>query len=278
MTTIKREEFMPPMIQKINWKGVLCQFLDIDDADNETILESLHTMKHKLNRINQLEIMGATIESAEEITYQIIHRVSCSDEGTVMLYSERPWVVKNAKGWPHLRGSGPIENLDLHLERHKEKAFLVYNDYACCQDRRSPFEQDQLLAIVGENPLGLLLKESVSIIDEKFSFAMKEIFSKIGSDIHPNLVVKKEFAAPYVWWYVQRDMIQVAAGEISSDALKYIQLFQDYIDASLGQEYNAVDRLLAEDMIKPKYMHYLYVRSNLTYITHTLNWDQLMLS
>lgn len=263
MREAKSEMLVPalPMINQIDWRRVLCQFLGITfQIDDNAILASLQTAKSKLEAAERSIHMSSKDGSTEDMNYQTIHRIRCAEQSTTELCRDVPWPVRNADERIHLRGSGIIDNLELHLERHKWVTFLVYKDYTCCKSDSFAVEQQQPLATITDNASVLLANESVSIVSEDFGVALDELWSiAVGNASHPKFDQFKEFSAPFVWWYCQRDRLQAAIPALESHHLQHIRLFQAYINTSLGYEYESVDQLLREGRITAEYMPYLYI-------------------
>ncbi|KAJ0130193.1 Histone acetyltransferase GCN5 [Fusarium oxysporum f. sp. albedinis] len=103
-----------PMVP-FSWRNEICRFLDVspDALDKE---------------------LKARYEASKgPLRYEIIHSVCCEQskmEGR--RYLNQPWVVESGPNNAHLRGSQPILNFKLFLERNKEVIFIIYKDYRCC--------------------------------------------------------------------------------------------------------------------------------------------------
>ena len=252
---------LPPMIEQIDWRKVLCQFLSVSSrTEDNIILTSLHSVTDRIKAAERLSRKENNSESTDE--YQIIHRIRCAEQSTTELCLDVPWTVKNGPRKIHLRGGEMIEHLELHLERHKAVSFIVYKDYKCCETDDLGVQHGSHSVVIGADASDLLVNESVCIVSEAFCLALKELCSEaLGNASHPKFALSSEFSAPFVWWYCRRVQIAAAIPLLQPHHLQHIGLFQKYIDVSLGEEYEAVDMLVADGKITAEYMTYLYVGS-----------------
>ena len=250
---------VPPMISQIDWKAVVCQFLNISSRmEDNAILTTLQSANDKMKEAERSAHMKPNSDIAD--AYQIIHRIRCAEESEEQLCLDVPWTVKNGPRKVHLRGSQMIEHLILHLERHKEVAFIVFKDYRCCGGDELGVQQATNSAETGADASDLLVKESVRIVSEAFGLALKELWSKaVGTLYHPKFQPSSEFSAPFIWWYCQKAPIEAAIPSLQQKQLNHVRLFQTYLDSSLGDVYDAVDFLTEQGKITPEYMPYLYV-------------------
>lgn len=195
--------------------------------------------------------------------YHLIHRVYCADSGENSYYLETPWAVNSGENTVHLRGGKEIKNLELHIERHKNLAFLVYNQYTCCNPIQSSGNkpgqnQEQDTEDVNMYKSG----ESVCVISQAFHDMLLEIRSKERESIqgyYPNLNAIREFYAPYLWLYHDRESIKKQRPGLSRSSQQLLDAFLDYINTSLGEEYDEVDDLVSKGLISMKYTPYLFV-------------------
>ncbi|EFX01644.1 hypothetical protein CMQ_8110 [Grosmannia clavigera kw1407] len=124
----------PPMINDIDWRGVICKFLDKPTkTENDDLWVALQDVRTRYLEMKDCATEGLKSDGAMEPNYITIHRINCNEgESDGELSLGVPWPVRNADGYTHLRGREIISNLELHLERNKWVAFIVYKDYSCC--------------------------------------------------------------------------------------------------------------------------------------------------
>lgn len=214
----------------------------------------------RLKDADRLLHMTSNVDQIMVPEYQTMHRVRCLEQETTELYLGEPWPVRNTNDSIHLRGSGVVDNLELHLERHKGIAFMVYKDYTCCKSDGYETKQRRPLTVNPDTLESLQVNESVSIIASTLTLALEELWSVgVRSSLHPKFDLSTEFSTPYVWWYCQRSQLKARFDELTTEHVPYILLFQTYLDKSLGNEYQIVDQLLEDDQIMTKYLPYLYV-------------------
>jgi hypothetical protein len=218
-----------------DWRSMLCELLQIaPDANNQVLLSRLDIATRKF------ELAGKE-SSTQDLSapYHIVHRSV------------------------HLRGGTEIKNLELHIERHKNLTFLVYNDYTCCKapatasDRISKQDRDQ-----NAQDINLYKsEESVCVISQQLSHALMEIRNDYHNvpGYYPDFEVLQEFSAPYLWLYHERKSIEKMIPKLSSIYQHALGVFLDYIEISFGEEYSKVDALISKGMISSKYLSYLFV-------------------
>jgi hypothetical protein len=251
------EHMNSSMPTQVDWRKVLCKFLGSPSSTNdEVIIEALQSYTR---RLQAAEKSARAVIVEEEPEYETIYRVRCVNEKHTELFLDPPWTVNSGPFGAHLRGSNAIENLELHLERHKQLSFIVYKDYCCCEKEPS-LERNWITSSEGNLATNLLVGESVCIISEAFSCALEEIKEMTTDQIpYPIFDVNSELKSPYLWWYHQRKPIIKAASDLDPELLMHLGLFQKYINSGIGKRYEEIDRLLSRGQIQPEYMEYLYV-------------------
>ena len=251
----------------------MCRFLNLpSQAEELEILDALHTATETIRAAKDVRVASATTVvggvggSDDGPEYQTIHRIRCHsqhlgrDQGT-KLYRDEPVPIHSDGRSVHLHGGRLIGNLELHLERHKSVAFLVYKDYDCCiiEDPALLYGSPAADADLGDAST-MLANESVSIVSEALSDAMTKLGNEAKNSMPlPNFGRFEEFSSPYLWWYCQRDRLLAVAATFEPELLQHVMLFHEYILATLGDTYTEVDRLLKDGKIMPEYLPYLYV-------------------
>ncbi|KAI1359949.1 hypothetical protein F5Y08DRAFT_62021 [Xylaria arbuscula] len=237
----------------INWREEICRFLNrSSESTDDEILDGLDTVSTELVALRELNAQQVT--EPKPPSYQIINLIRCSQSPINGLYLGVPWVVENGPNGAHLRGSDKINNFELHLERNKEVAFFVYYEFECCYQRSRPTRKSEVK--------DFLVREYVFNISTKFRQALIEVCNLALKGIaHPDFTDDevKKFRYPYLWWYHGRRRIEQAKMQISSGSLVYLAIFQDYLDACIGHEWDTVDSLISRGYIKDKYIHYLFI-------------------
>jgi hypothetical protein len=242
----------------IDWRRQLCVFLRVpSDSKDTTLLKALQEAGVKLEEAERLS--SVALESRDRVPrFQVIHRVNCAIQGGVELYLEEPFVVRSGPGGSHLRGTKPITNFELYLERNKAISFIAYKDYRCCDPSRLPrrhFDQYE-----PAQPSTLLTKESVSIISVDFCSALNALAERALVDIpHPTFEIETEFNSPYLWWFHSRPKIPQNEQFLEHYQQEHILLFEVYLKERLGKVWDEVDALLSAGSIMAKYIEYLYV-------------------
>ncbi|KAF5535709.1 AAA family ATPase [Fusarium phyllophilum] len=198
-------------IVPFSWRNEICRFLDVSpDALDEVVFQAMGKAAKTLKEAEQLK---ARYEASEgPPLYEIIHSMRCEQsqmEGRQ--YLEQPWVVESGPNNAHLRGSQPILNFDLFLERNKEVVFIVYKNYRCCGRRRDGRKKAHMEPGGQVEASSLLTAEHISIISSDLSSAMED-FSKaaLGEFPHTDFKEGEEMKYPYIWWFHRRKEIDEA--------------------------------------------------------------------
>lgn len=186
----------------VDWRGVLCQFLDISSQEEDNSIIS--SLKRTADRLEASKNSHRDTKAFDIVDcYQTIHRIRCDQRSTPELSLEIPWAVENGSKAVHLRSGGAIDNLPLYLERNKQFSFIVYKEYTCCNKPYTP-------ARAGDDSdiSNLTAKESMCIVSEEFRRAFEELWSKNENAPHPQFKLFLEIPAPYIWWYSQREELE----------------------------------------------------------------------
>jgi hypothetical protein len=238
---------------------MLCELLQIaPDVTDQVVLSRLDIVTREV---------ASKKPSTQDLSapYHIVHRVFCEQKKDYTLYLDTPWALKSGEYSVHLRGGTEIKNLELHIERHKNLTFLVYNDYTCCSppkttsDRISKQDHDQNTQDINSYKS----EESVCVISQQLSNALMEIRNDYQNvpGYYPDFEVFQEFSAPYLWLYHERDSIEKMIPKLSRISQHSLGVFLDYIKISFGDEYSRVDALISKGLISSKYLSYLFVSS-----------------
>ncbi|KAF5695355.1 AAA family ATPase [Fusarium denticulatum] len=257
-----------PMVP-FSWRNEICRFLDVSpDALDEEVFQA---MRKAAKTLKEVEQMKARYEAQRgPPRYEIIHSVRCEQSRMEnRLYLDQPWVVESGPNNAHLRGSQPILNFELFLERNKEVVFIVYKNYTCCgrqHDGRTRAHMEHGGQVEASS---LLIAEHISIISAELSSAMERFSETTLSDIpHTDFKEGEEMKYPYMWWFHRRKEIDEALGKQDlSPWSPMVNLVRDYVIKRAAEEWQTVDELLARKAISFKYMDYLFVPDQITIST-----------
>ncbi|RGP70042.1 hypothetical protein FSPOR_4334 [Fusarium sporotrichioides] len=257
-----------PMVP-FSWRNEICRFLDVSpDALDDEVFQAMSKASQVLKEAEQ---MKARYEAGRgPPRYEIIHSVRCEQSRTEgRLYLDQPWVVETGPNDAHLRGSQPILNFELFLERNKEVVFVIYKYYRCC-GRQNNIRSKSHTELDDQVDASLLLSaEHISIISPDLSSAMEDFAELALADFpHTDFRGGEEMRHPYTWWFHRRKEINEALEEHSSSSwLPMVNLFREYILERMAKEWETVDELLARNKISLKYMGYLFVPDQLAIST-----------
>ncbi|KAH7200987.1 hypothetical protein BKA60DRAFT_528147 [Fusarium oxysporum] len=249
-----------PMVP-FSWRNEICRFLDISpDALDEEVFQAMGKAAKTLKEVEQMKARYEARRGPPR--YEVIHSVRCEQsrmEGR--LYLDQPWVVESGPNNAHLRGSQPILNFELFLERNKEVVFVVYKDYRCCGRQQNSRSKAHMEPGGQVEASSLLTAEHISIISPELSSAMVD-FSETALAEFPHTDFKEgeEMKHPYIWWFHRRKEINEVLGkhELSPWSLM-VNLVREYVLERMAEEWETVDELLARKKISLKYMDYLFI-------------------
>ncbi|KAF5548901.1 AAA family ATPase [Fusarium mexicanum] len=249
-----------PMVP-FSWRNEICRFLDVSpDALDEEVLQAMRKAAKTLKEVEQMKARYETQRGPPR--YEVIHSVRCEQSLTEdRLYLDQPWVVESGPNNAHLRGSQPILNFELFLERNKEVVFVIYKDYRCCGRRHDDRKRIHIEPRGQVEVSSLLTAEHVSLISPDLSSAM-ERFSETTLPGFPHTDFKEgeEMKYPYMWWFHRRKEIDEALSKQDlSPWSTMVNLVRGYVIKRMAEEWQIVDELLARKAISLKYMDYLFV-------------------
>ncbi|SCO50252.1 related to TOB3 (member of AAA-ATPase family) [Fusarium fujikuroi] len=243
-----------------SWRNEICRFLDISpDALDEEVFQAMGKAAKNLKEFEQIKARYEARRGPPR--YEIIHSVRCEQSRTEgRLYLDQPWVVESGPNNAHLRGSQPILNFELFLERNKEVVFIVYKDYKCC-GQRVGHTRAHLEASGQIEASSLLIAEHISIISTDLSSAMESFSETVLAEFsHTDFKEGEEMKYPYIWWFHRRDEIDEALDKRENTSwTPMVNLVREYVIGRMAEEWETVDELLTRKKISLKYMDYLFV-------------------
>ncbi|RYP76667.1 hypothetical protein DL771_001589 [Monosporascus sp. 5C6A] len=247
----------------IDWRGEICRFLGKPSGlTDDEILDALEATSDHLKEMKRLKTSEFALPNPPR--FQVMHQTHCAAfKGEGGLYEDPPWVVESGPNMAHLRGSHPIRNFDLYLEQNKDITFIVYRQFECC-GKAAPINTKNNRARRELNPDDLLVGEYISIISEELRSAFIELSeSALSGIIHPDFDADSDdqISSPYLWWFHRRAEIQTAKSQLGPSFQRQLSVFQEYLQSSLGDEWEAVESLLVRKQITAEYLDYLFARA-----------------
>ncbi|KAF9879503.1 AAA family ATPase [Colletotrichum karsti] len=256
-----RPKHHPPMA--IDWRHALCTLLKLPPGiPDKDLLDAMSLASDTLREVERLRY--AVSQEQGPPRCEIIYRITCHEEGSEDLWLGEPWVVESGPYDAHLRGSNAVPHLELHLERNKEIAFIVYRNFECC---RAPPPKHfsyhgRVSSVVDSDPSSFFKGEFMTIVSDDLSVGLQDLAEEALVGIpHPKFNRRSEdiISYPYLWWFHRRKEIQLVTELLDSVSQSQIAVFQYYVQARLAEEWSIVDSLLAESKITTEYISYLFV-------------------
>ncbi|CAH0032599.1 unnamed protein product [Clonostachys rhizophaga] len=272
-----RERNLPHQrITTIDWRAELCRILEFStEVSDGEILDHLEASLQELKDARlRYESQGAAGPPRAEILYTV--HCTKSSRLSSTLYRELHNAGETAQDGIHLLGRVAITNLELHLERNKDIAFIVYKDFECCGDPVPKMKQHDKNNEDFDVYSPLLKDESIAFVSDAMIDALSMLANRAWSDSqHPQFMTpahkKKNQKAdevsdndpdkityPYLWWFHSRQNIKEAMEHIDREYIPYLSAFKDYVETRMSGEWNLVDKLMSRDKITAKYLRYLY--------------------
>ncbi|KAM0224113.1 hypothetical protein ACHAQD_002484 [Fusarium lateritium] len=252
-----------------SWRNEICSLLDISpDALDEEVFQAVDKASTILK---ETEKMRALFEARQAPPrYQVIHSVRCEKPRTEgKLYLDQPWVVETSPQNAHLRGSQPILNFELFLERNKEVVAIIYKNYRCCDSRAYP-EKAHREDNEEVEASSLLISEKISIISKNLKSSLVEFSDGVLKEFpHPKFEEDEEMKYPYIWWFHLRKEINGALERYkSSNWFPMVNLVSEYMLERMTEEWKTVENLLERNKISLQYMGYLFVPNQIAISTY----------
>lgn len=211
------------------------------------------------------DLEGLRPES-KEASYQTLYRVRCPEYGQQFFLSkstarwhddENEWAFIDPKHPTQMNDNRPLENrmrpqsLDMYLEHNSALQFVVFEDCRCyC-------EADDL-----QHEHCLSSTHSIRLLSEDLCVGLRTITGACTlSHLLPEFGNGIEMQAPYIWFYYNRAHLTSQINESTPELRDVVKPLLDCIDNTMGDEYSEVDSLLADGMIRWKYIRYIFVSS-----------------
>lgn len=244
----------------VDWRAVICHCLEISpEVSDQDLSKAMVEVAEKVKEIDSLRAAARKQQGPPRA--QIVHSVECHKWRSEQKYFlDQPWVVESGPFDTHLRGSQPINNFELYLERNKEIAFIVYKHYECCARpvNLPPREQGEIG--LGIDASFLLQREEISLIAPELKEALVQIADVALEGIpHPDFEDSRKILYPYIWYFHRRADIRQEIDELPPATRLYVDCFRDYIESRMEEEWQNVKMLMREGKISAQYMEYLMV-------------------
>ena len=215
------------------------------DINNMDVDELGNYIERLQKRAKHLGAGGMRYQSTprHHTFYRIQSSVHMEPDPSCTLYFDPPEVITGQNGMRSLRSNIPLENFDLFLEQNKDVVFLVFKTYVLPQNFNKRDAPPQIMEAV--RPLASQLKDALE----------KELRSQDDyADILQSYRSSHELQAPYIFLYHNRR----ALGDMESSGEEQLSLFSRYITETCGSEYAIADALIADGLITPDYVKYLF--------------------
>lgn len=244
-----------------SWRNEICRLLGVSsDALDEEVFQA---MRKAAKSLKEFEHIKSRYEAQRgPPRYEIVHSVRCEQSRIEdRLYLDQPWVVESGPNNAHLRGSQPILNFKLFLERNKEVVLIVYKDYRCCGRQRDDRTRSHMEPGYQVEAPSLLTAEHISMISPDLSSAMESLSEAALAEFsHTDFKEGEEMKYPYIWWFHRRKEIDEALEKHESTSWSpMVNLVRKYVLERMAEEWETVDELLARKKMSLKYMDYLFV-------------------
>ncbi|CAH0045470.1 unnamed protein product [Clonostachys solani] len=263
-------------ITTIDWRAELCRILEFStEVSDGEILDHLEASLQELKDARlRYDSQGTIGPPRAEILYTI--HCAKSSRSSSTLYRELHNSGETIQDGIHLLGRVAITNLELHLERNKDIAFIVYKDLECCRGPESKIKQHEADNDGLDMYSPLLKDESIAFVSGAMIDALSMLSHQAWRDSqHPQFMESthktkntevdevsdndpEKITYPYLWWFHSRQNIKEAMEHIDQEYIPYLSAFNDYVETRMSDEWNRVDKLMSRNKITPNYLRYLY--------------------
>lgn len=277
---LARTGHTPKTTIMIDWRHEICDFLQLDPtASDKEVFDELQMASAKLKEAERVKNQSAIQQGP--LRCQVIHRVTCANNGERVMYLEEPWTVHVGPYRSHLRGGQQVGNMELYLERNKDVSFLVLRDYVCCAEKSHPSTRSRF----GNDTDSLLVGEQIEIVSEKLRSKLASLSNVVFQGIpHPKFgrveddeddmgdeyenesessdnsdSTNSGIYYPYLWFYHRRRKIVEAIKHLEEIHQEHLKVFCEYIHNRMAGEWDDVDNLILNGEITAEYIKYIYV-------------------
>ncbi|KAK1994919.1 ATPase [Colletotrichum falcatum] len=258
-------KYRRPPIVTVDWRSEICRFLNLSNqVPDHEIFEALAETEGKLRDAERLKYQY-TADSGPPRS-QVMHRIHCHHEKTRVAYQDEPWPVESGPYHAHLRGSRPVANLELYLERNKNIGFLVFREYQCCHRHMGWERAVEVDKSTTADASLFFSREYIDLVSPELQNALTEL-SELALDGIPHPLFGDEdggdISHPYLWWFHRRKEIAMAKPGMDPRFQQHVDIFQTYIEDRMQPEWEVVDGLFAERKITVDLLRYLFVPNDL---------------
>jgi hypothetical protein len=201
----------------------------------------------------------------DEISYQVLHRVRCANEGAARIFLDKPSYLvgqQHEDQWAfldpdnhtleeqtnHLRGRRNMPSLEAYRQQNRQLQFVVLQEYRCCD----------MLSVSRTTP-PLTTGQCVRLLSEELCAALREVSKTSGElSLYPDYKVDLELQAPYMWFYQSRTLF-LHTDDLRLVYQECIKRFAGVICGLMEPEYAKVDAFVARKAISWRYLPYIFV-------------------
>ncbi|KAF7556186.1 hypothetical protein G7Z17_g1665 [Cylindrodendrum hubeiense] len=240
----------------IDWRSEICRLLQTPpDISNNDLFEAIDVASKTLKEVELLRSKAKMRQGPPR--FQVIHSVRCMESRAEnKMYLDQPWVVETGRFNAHLKGSQPINNFELYLERNKEVVFIVYRDYECCgKPPKSPYGT-QIEKEMEIESSSLWEREQVAVLLPDLKSGLAELARAALQGIpHPDFEKDREIPHPFIWWFHRRQQIEKAINTLHPAILPYVHLFRGYVLDRTDEIHKTMASRFMIDIFTHKQMH-----------------------
>lgn len=225
-------------------------------AKKDVQLGDVGLVNQLLSRIEALEAENKRLvnpmgQPNRPSRFQVFHVLARSE--TVCL-QEPSWTF-NKHGNLEMKEELPLVDLETHLRRNDDLAFLVYKSYS------TPWISKTDLAEVletGVMPSPEPSHESITIRSEELRVAF-EMFLSLAypNDEERSYYLGAPIQAPYLFWYHCRSNRQ-ALSQLQPKHQQQMKLLIDWIETHYGPKYEQFDEMISRRRISHAFVEYLF--------------------
>lgn len=216
------------------------------------LVEVLHLENTSLRRQVEAGKLGGGRQDTKvkvEPIFRTFHRI-----GPNIFLRDPSW-SNTGHGDFVLEGRLPVKSLDEYLARHENVAFVAFKDYTVGMRLPETTQDREDGSLSSPQPW----KEAVKLTAPAMIKAMSDFLSHIPGfkNLLPNFNPTQEIHEPYMFWYCSRPHVAAALDLLPDFQRILIELFQDWVENTYGDEWNFVNTEFAKGVVSPLSVKYL---------------------
>ena len=250
-------------LSRMNLQEVL-EGSDASQLDLQKLEAYIELLQAKASQYESLKVKQAPFR------HQTLYRLSRGEY--VHRRGEKKWETRYVSFFDHpqwIRGQGnasqiqcnlPLDNFELYLEKNKDIAFIVYENFDTSTERT--IVKPQIDGTDDGSAPNLPQKQSENIrpVNTDLIEAIKALLGSQPeyAEVLISFSASYELSAPYLYIYHSRKSLEHFQNNLPLHAREQLSLLIKYVTQQYADEYATADAQLSQGRISPDLIHYLF--------------------